>query len=73
MRIKASVGTFALLVQLGTIAFWSESCLSTNANAPSLDNSKELFVLSVEMDFDSGAANGDAIITHLFPVKSNPL
>jgi hypothetical protein len=73
MRIKATVGTFALLVQLGTIAFWSESCLSANTNAPSQDNSKELFVLPVEMDFDSGAANGDAIITRLLPIKSIPL
>ncbi len=71
MRIKAAVGTFAFLVQLGTMALWSESCLS--ANGPSQGNSEELFVLPIEMDFDSGAANGDAIITRLLPVNSIPL
>ncbi len=71
MRIKATIGTFVFLVQLGIMALWSESCLS--ANAPSQGNSEALFVLPVEVDFDSGATNGDAIITRLLPVNSVPL
>ena len=72
MRIKATVGTFALLVQPGTIAFWSESCLSANTNAPSQDNSEKLFMLPVEMNFDSGATNDDAIITRLASGQVDP-
>ena len=71
MNIKAKAGAFTFLVQLGAMALWSEACLSANTS-PQRDSGK-LFVLPVEMDFDSGAANGNAIITRLIPLNSIPL
>ncbi len=43
------------------------SCIST---AHSQDDAGRVWVLPFEVDFDSGAANGDAIIGRLIPVNS---
>ena len=71
VRIRTTAFTLGFLFQLAIMVLWSEACLS--ANTSSQANSEELFVLPVETDLDSGAANGNAIITRLLPVNSIPL
>lgn len=70
MRLRATLSTFGILLQLGFMLVWSESCLSADLKIPPQTVPKELFVLPVEMDFDSGAANGDAVIMRLLPVNA---
>jgi len=71
VRIRTTVFTLGVLLQLAFMVLWSEAGLSANTSPQG--GPKELFVLPVEMDFDTGAANGNAIITRLLPINSIPL
>ena len=73
MRIRAAVYTLGFLVQLGFMVLWPELCTSADADSLPQANPEKLFVLPIEMDFDSGAANGNAIITRLLPINSIPI
>lgn len=73
MRIKMLGRALGLLILVGSMLLWPESGLSVEVNALPQDNPETLFVLPIEMDFDYGADNGNAIITRLLPVNSIPL
>ena len=73
MRIKATIFALGFLAQLVSIVSWSEPGMAADTSVLPQSKSEKLFVLPVEMDFDSGAANGNAIITRLIPVNSIPL
>jgi hypothetical protein len=73
MRIKTVRNALGLLIQFGSVLLWSGSGLSAEVNSLPQANPEKLFVLPIEMDFDSGADNGNAIITRLLPVNSIPL
>lgn len=72
-RIRAAAFTLSFLLQLTTLALWSEPGRSAETIDPPRGEAEKLFVLPVEMDFDSGAANGNALITRLLPINSIPL
>jgi hypothetical protein len=72
-RISVAAFSLGLLLQLATLALWPEPGLSAETIAPPRAEAEKLFVLPVEMDFDSGAANGNALITRLLPINSIPL
>ena len=46
---------------------------NSSAAAEEPQNPPKYFLLPIESDFDSGASNGDAMITRLLPVNSIPL
>jgi hypothetical protein len=64
---KKIVSAVTRASQIFLVAAVIGSCVST---AHSQDDAGRVWVLPFEVDFDSGAANGDAIIGRLIPVNS---
>ena len=73
MQITSFIRILGLLIQFGFMLLWPGSRVFADANVLTKANPDKLFVLPIEMDFDSGADNGNALITRLIPVNSIPL
>ena len=69
-RIRAAVFSLGFLLQLGFMALWSGPGMSSETIPPPRDNPEKLFILPAEIDFDSGADNGNAVIARLLPLNT---